>query len=106
MTVGEACEAYLREMRTRGLRRSTVAGYRSLFRALRAHATANGVETLRAFDRGALLGWREGWTLAASTHRVRLGQLKAFFSHAAREGWIDESPADGIKSPRVNSRGS
>ena len=38
MTVDEACSAYLRELRARNMRQSTLESYRSLFNQLRAFA--------------------------------------------------------------------
>lgn len=41
---------------------------------------------------------------AYSTQALRLKQLKAFFSHALREGWIGESPVQGMRAPKNDSR--
>jgi len=56
-----------------------------------------------AIDRALLRSWRESWTVRPSTQAQRLNQLKAFFSHAAREGWIEESPAAGLRPPQSDS---
>ena len=47
--------------------------------------------------------WRESWDCAFSTQAQRLNQLKAFFSHARRVGWIEESPVHGMRAPKSDS---
>lgn len=104
MTVAEACERYLRDQQARNLAKSTRQGYASLFRQLRAHADRIGVSSLDALDRETMRRWREGWKCAFSTQRRQLAQLRAFFSYARREGWIEESPVQGLSSPKPDSR--
>ncbi len=104
MTVGEACGAYLRDLEARNIRKSTRANYRTLFRQLQAFAIAGGIESLTGIDRDAVRSWREQWDCAASTHRRRLAQLKPFFSYAAGEGWISDSPLKGVRSPKSDAR--
>lgn len=104
MRIAEACERYLRDQKARNLRKGTRQGYASLFRQLRAHAARIGAADLEDLDREAMRRWREGWKCAFSTQRKRLFQLKAFFSHAEREGWVPESPVRGFRSPRPDSR--
>lgn len=104
MTVGEACEAYLRDLEARNIRKSTREGYASIFRHLAAFAGEAGLESLPDIDRDAIRPWRERWPWSFSTRRRRDSQLKAFFSHARREGWIAESPFNGIRSPQPDAR--
>ena len=104
MTVEEACRAYLRDLKARNLSRGTRGNYRSLLRRLRSHAALLGVSSLEDLDRAAMRRWREGWNWAHSTQALRLKQLKAFFAHALREGWIAESPVQGMRAPKNDSR--
>ena len=104
MTVGEACRAYLRDQKARNLSKGTRRNYRSLFRRLQSHAALLGVSSLEDFDRATMRRWREGWDCAYSTQAQRLKQLKTFFSHALREGWIGESPVHGMRAPKSDSR--
>ena len=103
MTIEEACQGYLRELEARALRKGTLQGYHSLFRQLQSHCSAKGVTSLDGFDRTMLRRWRASWGWAYSTQRLRLVQLKAFFAFAEAEGWIAESPAKGLRSPRSDS---
>ena len=104
MTIAEACDRYLQDQKARNLAQGTRQGYASLFRHLRAHADRIGAASLEDLDRDDMQRWREGWKWAYSTQRQRLDQLKAFFSHAQREGWIEESPVQGLRSPKPDSR--
>lgn len=103
MTIEEACQGYLRELRARNLRKGTLQGYRYLFKRLQAFAAAEGVTSLEALDRGMMRRWREGWDWAFSTQRLKIAQLKAFFALAEREGWIAESPVKDLRSPKADS---
>lgn len=104
MTVEEACERYMLDQKARNLAKGTREGYASLFRQLRAHAAQIGAAELEDLDRDAMRRWRQDWTCAFSTQRRRLSQLKAFFGYAEREGWVEQSPVQGIRSPKPDSR--
>ena len=104
MTIDEAREAYLRELEARNIRKSTRAGYRSLFKQLRGFAGKGGKGSLAELDRAALRAWREQWSCSYSTQRQRLSRLKAFFSFASDEGWIEASPLHGVRMPKSDAR--
>ncbi|MDE0625275.1 MAG: tyrosine-type recombinase/integrase [Bryobacterales bacterium] len=103
MTVGEACRAYLRDLKARNLSKGTRRNYRTLFRQLRAYADLGDAERLEDLDRAAMRRWRESWDCAFSTQSLRLKLLKAFFTYACREGWIRESPVEGMRAPKNTS---
>ena len=104
MTGGEACCAYLRDAKARNLSKGTQANYRSLFRKPLAYTASMGASSLEDLDRAKMRRWREGWNCAFSTQAQRLNQLKAFFSHAVREGWIVEPPMHSMRAPKSDSR--
>ena len=104
MTIVDACNAYLRDLEARNIRKATREGYESLFRQLEAFAREAGIESLDGFDRDALRRWREQWTVAPSTQRKHLGQLKAFFAFLQTERCITESPVTGVRPPREDIR--
>ena len=104
MTVEEACAAYLRELEARNLRASTREGYQTVFRQMQAFASEAGLDSIEQVDRGAVRAWRASWTWAYSTQVKVLAQLKAFFGFAVSEGWIGESPIDGIRRARSDAR--
>ena len=102
MTLEEACEAYLEDVRARNLSSSSVRGYRSLFRALNRFATARGVRQIGEADTDFLRIWRKSWTWAPTTHQTNLRRLKAFFRFAADQSWLEESPAASLRHPKVD----
>ena len=104
MTVREACGAYLRDLEARNARKSTKANYRTLFKQLQAFVGEGGNGPLAELDTAALRAWREGWTCAYSSQRQRLAQLRAFFSYAVGEGWIEASPLAGVRMPKSDTR--
>ena len=104
MKLSDACDAYLRDMEARHLRPSTHKSYKSLFRAWQTYARDQGLTELSSFDQGAMRAWRESWVCKAGTQVRQLQQLKAFFSHAVRSGWIAASPISAIKPPRSRSK--
>ena len=104
MKIADACQAYLRDLEVRNIRRSTRENYLSLFRQLEAFAAGSGIKSIEGIDRDAVRAWRDQWDCAYSTQRRRLGQLKAFFSYAIEVGWIPESPMKGIRSPKSDAR--
>ena len=104
MKLSEACDAYLRDMEARHLRTSTRQNYKSLFRAWQSYARDRGLTELSSFDQAAMHAWRESWICKPGTQLRRLQQLRAFFSHAVRTGWIDTSPMAALKPPRSRSK--
>ena len=93
MTLADAFEAYLADVRARNLSRSTQRDYRALFRALEEFAGDGGATLLTDIDEPLLRKWRQSWTCKATTHRTRLSRLKAFFRFASDSGWVEKSPA-------------
>lgn len=102
MTLQEAFEAYLADVQARNLSSSSVRGYRSLFRTLERFTESRGVRSIGEVDAGLLRAWRESWAWAATTHQTNLCRLKAFFRFAAEQGWLEESPAAGLRPPKVD----
>ncbi len=100
MTLDDACEAYLRDLGARNLRRATLDGYRSLFRKWQAYAVERELSEMSDFSQAEMRAWRESWNCKPSTQRIRVIQLKAFFFHAVSAGWIPASPMAGIKPPK------
>ena len=104
MKIADACAAYLRDLEARNIRKSTIEGYKSLFRQMEAFAREVGITSLEGIDRDAVRCWREQWRWAYSTQGTRLALLKAFFSFAKGEGWIPTSPMIGIRRPKADAR--
>ena len=100
MKLSEACDAYLRDMKARDFRTSTLKRYTSLFRAWQAHASEKGLSELTDFDQAEMRAWRESWVCKPSTQRLQIKLLRAFFNHATRAGWITTSPVKHLKAPK------
>ena len=104
MKLSEACDAYLSDMQARHLRPSTQQGCKSLFRAWQTYADERELENLTNFDQPAMRAWRESWDCKPGTQRLRLSQLRAFFTHATRAGWITTSPVEYLKAPTATDQ--
>ena len=104
MKLSEACDAYLRDLEARHLRTSTQKNYKSLFRAWQDYARSKGLSELTDFDQAAMRAWRESWSCKPGTKRLRLGQLRAFFTYAVDAGWVQVSPMLKLKAPRASIR--
>ena len=104
MTLQDACDAYLRDMEARNLRRSTLKNYKYLFRSWLTYAEERELTELSSFNLAEMRAWRESWVCEPGTQVRQLQQLKAFFSHAVRAGWIDASPISALKAPRSQSK--
>ena len=100
MTLPDACSAFLRDVESRNLRRSSIRGYRSVLGSLCTLAEARGIAEVSGFDAALLREWRESWTVKPGTHQLRLLLLKAFFGFAVKAGWIGQSPAADLKPPK------
>ena len=104
MKLSEATDAYLRDMEARHLRTNTLKRYISLFRAWQAYASGKGLSELTDFDQAEMRAWRESWICKPGTQRLRLGQLRAFFTYAVDAGWVQVSPMLKLKAPRTPIR--
>ena len=104
MKLSDACDAYLRDTEARNLRPSTLSNYKYLFRAWNSYAVERGLSELADFDQTAMRAWRESWVCKPGTQVRQLQQLRAFFNHAVRAGWIDTSPMSALKPPRSRSK--
>lgn len=96
-SVAEVAALYLSDCEARNVRGSTLASYRrtlGTFPDMRiAHVSAAHVAA-----------WRAGRKVAAGTQRKELEHLRFFFRWCVSRKLIGENPADGVKSPRVDSR--
>ncbi len=103
MTVRKACEAYLRDLNARNLRPRTIESYECLLRLLESFALDASIKSLAEIDTRAIRDWRESWSCTPTTHRKRLTQLGAFFTHATQAGWIASSPIKGLRAPKAQA---
>ena len=104
VTLESACTEFLTDLRARGLARSTIRDYESIFRPLKRFADERGKSELRQVDEALLREWRTAWTCMPSTHQLRITKLKAFFRFAVDASWIEKSPAARLRAPRERSQ--
>ena len=67
MKLSDACDAYLRDMKARNLRRSTLKNYKYLFRSWLAFAEKRDLTELSSFDLAEMRTWRESWVCGPGT---------------------------------------
>ena len=101
MTLQDACEAYLQELKNRNLVESTIANYRTLFRLWLAYARDRSLFELNDCDQTSIRKWHESWSVQPSTAKTRYDMLRAFFTYAEDMGWTDQSPMAKLKPPKV-----
>ena len=104
VTLEEACDEFVQDLQARGLSRSTMRDYRSIFRQLIPFAEKHGKTELSEVDQALLRKWRATWTCMASTHQLRITKLRTFFRFGIDAGWIENSPAASLRAPRGRSR--
>ena len=104
VTLEQACEEFVWDLQARGLSRSTMRDYQSIFRQLIPFAEKHGKTELREVDQAFLRKWRATWTCMASTHQLWITKLKTFFRFGIEAGWIENSPAASLRGPRDRSR--
>ena len=104
VTLERACGEFLLDLRARGLARSTIRDYKSIFRQLKAFTDEQGRTKLQQVDQALLRKWRATWTCRASTHQLRITKLKTFFRFAVDANWIEKSPAAQLRAPRERSQ--
>ena len=104
MKLSDACDAYLRDMKARDIRSSTLKRYISIYRAWQVYASEKGLSELTDFDQAEMRAWRESWSCKPATQRLQLKLLRAFFTYAVDAGWVRASPVVKLKAPRTRDR--
>jgi integrase len=97
----EACEKYLADAVSRGLREATLYKFRLLFGRLQSFAQERGLRFPRDFTVDQLRQFRAAWPHRGSSANKRLEELRAFFRFCYDSGWISENPARKLK-PQKN----
>jgi site-specific recombinase XerD len=100
-TIEEACKAFEKDAKARGLRESTLKKYRVLFKQTQVFARAEGLRLIKQFDLKMVRRCRESWTDSGISALKKLERLRAFMRFAHTSGWIDADPTRHLKSPKV-----
>lgn len=100
-TLEHACNAFIQDAESRGLREASLYKYRLLFRRLQGFATNEGIRFLNEIDLDTLRRFRSTWQHKNFAARNKTENLRALFRFAHDAGWIKENPARKLKSPKV-----
>ncbi|MGE0393083.1 MAG: tyrosine-type recombinase/integrase [Vicinamibacterales bacterium] len=104
-TIAEAIEKFLDDARARGLKDATLRSYTNTLRnRLLAICARKGIRELRDLTVSDLRDVRSAWTLAASTQRMALEQIRAFMRFCEESEWIAKNPATRVKGPKVEQK--
>ena len=101
MTLQDACDAYLEELRSRNLSERTISNYRTLFKLWLAFAHERKLFDMKDYDQATIRELHRSWHVQASTAKTRYKMLNAFFSFALDIGWTTQSPMTNLKPPKV-----
>jgi integrase len=94
LTLKEASEIFMADLRAQNRVPDTIRKYALLFRQLAPFGTY-----LSDFTFDVLLKFRAAWKeKGPATQNKKLDRLKAFFRFAHDAGWIPQNPAKGIKA--------
>ncbi len=104
VTVADACESFLADLRSRGLAEQTIYKYDLLFRRLKDFTIRGGYEFLGSLDLDALSRFRSEWKDGPRASGKKLERLRAFFGFCRKRRWTEENPAAQLKPPKVADR--
>ncbi len=101
MSLSEAWDKYLADLRARKRHESTVSKYDLLRRQMLNFAEKGGLRFLKQVDLDTLTTFRAGWRDGPRTSVKKLERMRAFFRFAQKRKWIDDNSAQDLESPRV-----
>ena len=101
LSVEDALTHWINDCEARGLKYETIKKYK--FMKLKLEEKFKGIP-VRTVGLDDIRKMREGWTVSPASQVKRLEVVKNFFSFCVESGWIDRSPADLVKSPKVVGR--
>jgi integrase/recombinase XerD len=98
ISVEDACARWIADCEARGLQETTLRKYRERKREL---CEVFGKIPVRSVSIEDVRRLRESWKVKASSTGKRLEILRNFFAFCVASEWIAQSPARGIKPPKV-----
>ena len=100
--VSEACDLFLADLRGgQKLSPETERKYRDIFKQLNLFCYGVGKTYLKQLQFEDMAAFRSSWPDAALSASKKLERLKSFLSFCVKAGWIEKSPADGLRRPKV-----
>lgn len=104
ITVKQAGDNFLADVKSRGLSECTIYKYRLLLKRIDDFAQRKGLRYLSELDLQTLDRFRSEWKEGPRSSLKKLERLRAFLRFCERRHWIDTNPATELKPPRVPNR--
>ncbi len=101
VTVEQAWDELLRDLKARGRQDSTLYKYQLLFAQMTNFARANRLRFLAEFNVPTLRKFRESWPNQNFAAQKKLEHLRSFFRFAQASGWIADNPAAKLQSHKT-----
>jgi integrase/recombinase XerD len=104
VTLQDAGERYLTDVKARQLNEATVYKYRLLFKQIGDFAARYGIRYLKELDLQTLDRFRSEWKDGPRSSLKKLERLRAFLRFCERRKWISDNPALDLKAPKIQNR--
>ena len=98
ISVSDAASRFVTDAEARELSPATVKKYRHVEKEMKSVFGALSLNSISVDDVRKL---RESWNLSGLTKHKRLEHVKSFFNFCVDAGWIEKSPAKGVKPAPV-----
>lgn len=96
-TVGQACQAFLKDCEARRLSEASLGKYRLLTEEMKREFGERSIGSISLQD---LRTYREGWAVSPISARKKIERLRTLFKFCIESGWTRENPAALIKPPQ------
>ena len=100
-TVEHAIEQFTQDRTALSVSPRTLKKYQQLFDLLKDFCMSKGIVYITQFNIDHARAFRQGWSGASSTNVKRLERMKAFFGWVVTQRWIEVSPAQQLKPPKL-----
>lgn len=101
ISVHQAREYFLADVKSRGLSDCTIYKYRLLFNRIEDFTKRKGLRYLKELDLPVLDQFRSEWKENPLSSFKKLERLKAFLRFCETRKWIEMNPAVHMKAPKV-----
>jgi integrase/recombinase XerD len=99
VTVKSACDSFIQDAETPGLKPATVAKYKLLFTRFQDWTKGEGLQYLYQVDLDALRRFRGTWSYKNFALRNQTERVRSLFKFAHDSGWIPANVAKNLKAP-------
>jgi site-specific recombinase XerD len=102
-SINDAVDAFLSEASSdkgRNLAPATFSKYRTVLGRLKKFTTERGIIWLDEVQLSDLLVFKQTWSTGPRATVNNIQRLRGFFHFCVSLGWIEESPAQGLKMPK------